>query len=395
MVLVDDNDVVEGNNLPTCQIRGEDVIVLLGAGASVDAGLLISRDMTRWLDVKIFSKEHGDNKKWRRYEQLYKAVKSSILYGYHLTAASAADSKTEINIEELVNVLTELAKAEFHPIYPFIAAWNMELVKHGGADFSNLKDFRCDIVRELVGSWVNVKNNESCEYYRGLYRYWTETRQNLRVFSLNYDMCVERACGMEHVCRGFRASTGADGKCRKIWKDGQMDDSTALAHAILLYKLHGSLDWRRDKETRELYCEDSPDPCFDIDDYQLIFGTSYKLSYQDPFLYQISELRKHALKARLIVVIGYGFNDDHINEILGRAIIQKDDAKLYVVDSLGPEEKEKWSARKDVIAKRLKLSIEKKEQITVDGNGAKSFLEKRFSRDFVEECLGEKNEEPF
>ena len=395
MVLVDDNAVVEGNNLPACQIRGEDVIVLLGAGASVDAGLLISRDMTRWLDSKIFSKDQGGNRKWRRYEHLYKAVKSSILYGHHLTAASVAEPKTEVNIEELVNVLTELAKAESHPIYPFIAAWNMELVKHGGADFSNLKDFRCDIVRELVGSWVNVKNNESCEYYKGLYRYWTETRQNLRVFSLNYDMCVERACGMEHVCRGFRASTGADGKCRKIWKDGQMDDSTALAHAILLYKLHGSLDWRRDKETRELYCEDSPDPCFDIDDYQLIFGTSYKLSYQDPFLYQISELRKYALKARLIVVIGYGFNDDHINEILGRAIIQKDDAKLYVVDSLGAEEKEKWSARTDVIAQRLKLSAEKKEQITVDGNGAKSFFEKQFSRNFVEKCLGEKNEEPF
>ena len=186
-----------------CTFRGDDVLVLLGAGASVDAHLLASMDMTKELENNLTSADPKISKKWGKYKDLYKAVKSSILYGNHLTSESVSESKNTINIEEFVNVLNELAKAESHTIYPFIAAWNMELVRYAGVDFQALKDFRRDIVHELVGSWVNVKNNEDCAYYRSLYRYWEETHYNLRVFTLNYDMCVERACGMDNICRGF------------------------------------------------------------------------------------------------------------------------------------------------------------------------------------------------
>ena len=395
MVSVESDNKRESDELSSCQFRAEDVIVLLGAGASKEAHLLASMDMTKQLESCLTSAEENLKKRWGRYENLYKVVKSAILYGHHLTAESVSEIKTEINIEELVNVLTELAKAETHTIYPFIAAWNMELLKYGGADFSNLKDFRRDIVNELVGSWVNVKNFEDCSYYGGLYRYWQETHLNLRVFSLNYDMCVEYACGMNNVCRGFRLQQMPDGANRKVWKDGQMDDAEAEASPIRLYKLHGSLDWRRDKQSRLLYCEDSPDPCSDIDDYQLIFGTSYKLSYQDPFLFQISELRKYSAKARLIITIGYGFNDDHINEILGKAIQQKDDAILYSVEYLKSHEDKVILERKQSIANKLKLPMTEIPRIEIWGQGAKKFMDEQLSRKFVEAVLFKPDDDPF
>lgn len=376
-----------GNAPEECKFRAEDVIVLLGAGASVEAGLFSSEGMMRQLSDNILSNEKKVARKWGKYNHLYRAVKSSILYGHHLVSSNACSETEMINIEELVNVLTELAKAEAHPIYPFIAAWNMELTKYGGADFANLKDFRRDIVNELVGSWVNVKNDEDCLYYKNFYRYWEETRNTLRIFSLNYDMCVERACGLGNVCRGFRPIKMDDGCIRKVWKDGQMDDEAADQLPIILYKLHGSIDWRREKMSRMLYCEDSPDPCSDIDDYQLIFGTTYKLSYQDPFLYQISELRKFSGRARLIIAIGYGFNDDHINEIIGKSMSQRDDVKLLSVDYIQDGTEDKVAARRDYIKKKLQSENMENSRVNVYADGAKTFLDKQFCRKYVESLL--------
>ena len=67
---------------------------------------------------------------------------------------------------------------------------------------------------------------------------------------------------------------------------------------------------------------DSP-TTIDDDDTALIFGTSYKLQYVDPFLFLAYELRRWSLDAaRLIVCVGYGFNDDHINGILQQSLRQ-------------------------------------------------------------------------
>ena len=375
------------NEPERCKYRADDVIVLLGAGASVEAGLLSSEAMTKQLESNIASKDEKIARKWKKYDKLYRAVKSAILYGHHLTASDNDETITSVNIEELVNVLTELAKAESHTIYPFIAAWNMELTKYGGADFSNLKEFRRDIVNELVGSWVNVKNVEDCQYYRNFIKFWDETRSCLRIFSLNYDMCVERACGIEKICRGFRLTPKANGEMWKTWKDGQMDDGIAEQSSIILYKLHGSLDWRREKKSRILYCEDSPDPCADIDDYQLIFGTKYKLSYRDPFLYQISELRKYVAKARLIIAIGYGFNDEHINEILGKVLTQKIDSKLISVDYIENFDSFKIDEKKKNLKKKLDVDESVLPRIVLTGEGAKKFLENDFNRAYVESML--------
>lgn len=397
--MVSVNDVTHGEEKiedDSFRFRNDDVIILLGAGASVEAKLLASMDMTRKLEDYVSS--NNPRGKWTKYKNLYKTVKSLILYGKHLTSSSVSEVCNEVNIEEFVNVLTELAKSEGHPIYPFIANWNMDLVKYGGGGFENLKKFREDIVNELTRKWVNVNEDRDCGYFKGLYRYWEETKSNLRVFTLNYDMCVERACGVEHVCRGFkpeRIEVGGEKVLRKVWSDEYMDDDDAKRSAIRLYKLHGSLDWRRDRKTRVLYYEDMPDPCDDIDDYQLIFGTTYKLSYQDPFLFQISELRKYAAKARLIIAIGYGFNDDHINEILGGALTHNSDSKLISVEYATVVEDEKIKERRSSISEKLKLSESLNGKIDVRFDGAKKFLGEVLSRKFVEENLSQKGDSPF
>jgi hypothetical protein len=57
-----------------------------------------------------------------------------------------------------------------------------------------------------------------------------------------------------------------------------------------------------------------------VDDGQIIFGPKYKLQYVDPFLFLVYQLRRLSLEAKLILVVGYGFADEHINGILWQAL---------------------------------------------------------------------------
>ena len=135
---------------------------------------------------------------------------------------------------------------------------------------------------------------------------------------------------------------------------------------LLLYKLHGSLDWYfKDGQVQN---SDSTSAIRD-DDIALIFGTSYKLQYVDPFLFLAYELRRWTLDAaRVVVCVGYGFNDEHINGILGQALRQNCERKLLAV--IGPGDK---CSAKERILGRLKVQ---EAQVIVRTSGAEEFLEK-------------------
>ena len=107
-------------------MHSDDVIFLLGAGASREAGLLTSNQMTRDLEKKLC-----EDCNWKPFYNLYGAVKSAIIHG-HVLKNPCRELDRELNIEEFVNVLTELSRYNEHTIYPFIASWNMELVKYAG-----------------------------------------------------------------------------------------------------------------------------------------------------------------------------------------------------------------------------------------------------------------------
>lgn len=78
--MVSVNDVTHGEEKiedDSFRFRNDDVIILLGAGASVEAKLLASMDMTRKLEDYVSS--NNPRGKWTKYKNLYKTVKSLIL----------------------------------------------------------------------------------------------------------------------------------------------------------------------------------------------------------------------------------------------------------------------------------------------------------------------------
>ncbi len=329
-----------------------EIIVLLGAGASVEADIPDSNKMVQEIE-RLVSSNDGT---WSKFRELYRYIRSSIFYADGLDGIFG--DNVPFNIERLVNVLDELRKKERHTLYPFVGSWNPKLQDVAGVEFENVHTFQSEIIHILRDQWVALPEREKASYYGGLLRFQREYEYPLRVFSLNYDLCVEETCGREKVQRGFS---------ERVWDWRLFDETSDDPGPLLLYKLHGSMDWYFNEEDRVTY-SDSPSTIRD-EKIALIFGTSYKLQYVDPFLFLAYELRRWTLDAaRVIVCVGYGFNDDHINGILQQALRQDRTRKLLAV--VGPNNDVA------VAEKRISAQLGAQEgQIIAKACGAKEFLD--------------------
>ena len=163
--------------------RSTDVMFLLGAGASVEAEIPMS--MTMIGEIEQLLQTNGD---WQEHLGLYNHVKSAIHYSAGLKGKFGKE--VLYNIETLVNSLYELEKNEEHPLYPFIASWNSRFVALAGTGFENVRYFRRLILKQLK-KWMCPENAAKGDYYQGFVRIQNELNYPLRLFSLNYDLCVD------------------------------------------------------------------------------------------------------------------------------------------------------------------------------------------------------------
>ena len=344
--------------------KRNEIILLLGAGASVETNIPDSNNMVHKIEELV----SGDDQKWHRFRNLYRYIRSSVFYADGLDGIFG--DNVPFNIERLVNVLEELHKKERHALYPFVGSWNPKLLDVAGNEFENVLAFRRAIINILRNQWVVLPQKEKADYYAGLCRFQEEYGYPLRVFSLNYDLCVEETCRHDNVQRGFSD---------REWDWRLFDETSDDPAPIMLYKLHGSVDWYFAEDGKVSY-SDSPSTIGE-GAVALIFGTSYKLQYVDPFLFLAYELRRWTLdSARVIVCIGYGFNDDHINGILRQSLRQDRQRKLLAV--VGPNDESIATDKKQQIAKRLGTN---ECQIDIQACGAKEFLDKKLTVTFLAE----------
>jgi hypothetical protein len=216
------------------------------------------------------------------------------------------------NIETMVNSLYELERNEEHPLYPFIASWNSRFSALAGPGFENVKTFRRLILRVLK-NWMCPENASQASYFQGLVRIQNDLNYPLRVFSLNYDTCVDRL-----DCERFRVETGFAGYgTNNIWDFERFEPGEASAlqpPQVYLYKIHGSIDWKRDG-AQNLYRVEQVQ-LVESDNMEIIFGRDFKLEAADPYLFYAYEFRRYCLLSKLIVSIGYSFGDAHINKMV-------------------------------------------------------------------------------
>ena len=357
----------------TIAFKKDEIILLLGAGASVEANIPASQGM---ID-KIESLLAGA---WSRYRDLYYFIRSAIQFADGIKGRFDSG----FNVEQLVGTLDDLRLGDRHPLFPFIGAWVPKLFEVAGADLSTATEFRNIIVRQLRDDWVQLKYREDAAYYAGFSRFQRELQDPLRLFSLNYDLCVEATISDAAIERGFNEE--------KKWDWRRFDEGRIDPPDIYLYKLHGSIDWRNDDTERLEYL----DAISQIEPNQLsiIFGTTYKLQAADPFLFFAYEFRRWTLEmARLIVAIGYGFADGHINSIIKQSLRRNPERKLLAITYIreDPEKNENLAelevARAAEIAEAIGLGENESGQIVCKGCGAGEFISNQLNLNALAELF--------
>lgn len=351
-------------------IRDDSVLFLLGAGASVDAGIMHAKGMTADIESKIKAQED-----FIGFESLYNHLKSCILYQRGLEGDF---TNQEVTVEDLLNVLSEINQKHQNKLYPFIGSWNVHLIKVSGEDFIKVDQLE-RLIRDQLYDWINIQNYDASDYFKGFGELANEVGQALRIFTLNYDLCVERAL----ASNGISMELGFD-EVRQ-WEASRFDENQNEETQVFLYKLHGSIDWiREDHEGHILTKCDNPQRTS-----ELIFGVTAKLNSIDPYLFYVHEFRKYSLQQamRLIVSVGYSFSDEYINKLISQAIKRNEYAKVLSVSPSAskPEEVER-------IARLLGVPNDK---VIGEGCTAKIFFEEILTLKYLEEKSNAIDDTPF
>lgn len=147
----------------------------------------------------------------------------------------------------------------------------------------------------------------------------------LPILTPNYDRLIELACEMAglhvdttavgHYAGAFDHERSCMGSCKGIATRAKRTMLDHFPRAIVL-KPHGSLDWYRVGGT--------PRRCsLDLDGERLIITpglNKYKAGYNAPFDKHRDLANDHIKRAARLLVVGYGFNDDHLQTHLVRVI---------------------------------------------------------------------------
>jgi hypothetical protein len=198
---------------------------------------------------------------------------------------------------------------------------------------------------------------------------------------------------MEHIGDSdFLVETGFSGYGPShLWEWERFEQSEAGPNPlpqIYLYKLHGSINWKRD-EGRNLFSVEQTENV-DPNRMDVIFGRNFKLEAGDPYLFYAYQFRRFTLDAKLIVVIGYGFADSHINKILAQALNKEELRRLLVVANCDSEEKCK--DKETHISKYLDIP---RAQVKVELGTAKSFFEDKNRGPTLIDEIPQPKESPF
>jgi hypothetical protein len=351
---------------------------LLGAGASVDAGLPTSVQLTKLIADKI-----DENFRWRGTSQILHAVIGALIR--HDTAKDGS-AFAGVDVERVFAAVTALADRESQDLAAFVERWDRSLdgfasetsgsafwdrdlhraifgqqsriggnrTLHHGSQL-DLKRAIESAVRSIVGDRLNSPDSGPLlERLRGGmlealitildvdpsqvgYLAPVVTTEDLAgVATLNYDLSLEYAA----EAAGIPCDTGLD-----TWAGGY-EWEWAEEQGLHLLKLHGSLDYLLSTAARgedgnkyrvagDALVKRSPSneqgrawgasPA-------LVFGQGSKLRSDGPFLAMLVEFDRMLASAAWLTVIGYSFRDEHINAALARWVNGSRAERLTVID---------------------------------------------------------------
>jgi len=196
-------------------------------------------------------------------------------------------------------------------------------------------EIKTRIVSEVADDWKASEHHK-----RFLKRLHDARERRLRdipcdIFSLNYDTVLEATLDSLRLAYvdGFRGTNRA-------WFDSQTFDEAESGIAYRIHKLHGSINWTRDgdghvRRGRNANEDAADEPVVVYPSEQKYLQTQYGV-YETLFGRFRDRLRRPGVNNHL-VVLGYSFNDEHINEAICDAV-NSPQRNLTVIAFVGREE---------------------------------------------------------
>jgi hypothetical protein len=311
------------------------------------------------------------NGKWKKYKNLYQYIKS--LHFQKQISEGLNPSEIRFNIEDLVGLLEiiiGIAKGKID-IYVFVGSWEKDLTdfitKERNENERLVSSFREALIKELLGVWLVPKDWKKNSMYFSKIIDFKKSLDGfpLRIFTLNYDLCLEQNLKKENIEIGFDEYDNWDFR-----RYDDHDSNSIIDYYV--YKLHGSMNWEKTEEEKIIKKEGD----ITTENLAIIFGVTNKLQSYDPYLFYFYELRERCLSANVIICSGYSFMDAHINDLIKYGLKDFPHKKLVVNNY---EEKDDEQIKKNIIDK-INIS---NEQIIIYNKRAKEYFENDLNKETI------------
>lgn len=244
-------------------------------------------------------------------------------------------NKTNKYKTAIVEIKQEIGENKFN-IESFLS--NIEEKKHiiGNGTLNGLK--KVDIeslldetkkqIREIVCVHKNIIENKALNNLIHVdFAEWidrADRKHGIEIFTTNYDYFFE--LGMEE--KKVPYYDGFTGSYEPFFYSESVDNLDYLPRQTKLWKLHGSLGWHMDMNNEKVWRKDSD--CEDI----LIYPSTLKYadSKKQPYIALMDRLTNFLKQPdTILIVCGYSFGDEHINERILTALKSNTSAHVYVL----------------------------------------------------------------
>lgn len=164
----------------------------------------------------------------------------------------------------------------------------------------------------------------------------------VQLFTTNYDTLFEQAAqeGGYAVIDGFsftfpRTFSGRyfDYDIVQRERTRLKDEESFVSKVFHLYKMHGSLTWERTEQGRVQQVDSTNSPL-------IVYPASdkYESSYEQPYFEMMSRFQQALRRENtLLIVLGFGFRDKHIQNVILEAVNQNPSFQLVIVNYNGNE----------------------------------------------------------
>ena len=235
----------------------------------------------------------------------------------------------------------------------------IELSDKGEERLKNTDDLIKKIEEAIFGCLNVNSTDDEYEKVLGIYQKFykrmalrNKDHSRICVFTTNNDLFNERALDSQniHYINGFTGglnrffNPALFNYSMSKRMDTSIDKFEPIENLIYLYKIHGSINWIEDKELNSntyFKIRELVEPNFEANNV-LIYPTPLKQnkSLGSPYVDLFREFQHKMLEPNTVLfVIGYSFSDEHVNDIIYRALATNSTMNLVIFGNL-KEDKE-------------------------------------------------------